>query len=289
MSRALSAFAQGRLFRACLAGALLSSFAPIAWAGSSIQQNPAITFSTYGTKQVTLQACNAGGCSSITKNIEVLNPQPLVTQASFAPATPEVGQLVLFTGAGTGKPPLAYSWQLMYGGTPVIGIPNQAFWWNTAGWPAGDYQVSLQIQNSAGSFVSTPSTLHLAPTTALDFYTITPCRIYDSRLGLGTSLLSGIARIVQATGLCGIPAGARALAANVTAISPTGSGNVSLYPGNNPPPGSSTVNFQAGITRSNYAVLPLATDGTGTLATLAAIAGSGNTELAIDVSGYFMP
>jgi TPP-dependent 2-oxoacid decarboxylase len=50
------------------------------------------------------------------------------------------------------------------------------------------------------------------------------------------------------------------------------------------------VNFPAGVTRSNNAILPLATNGTGTLTALLAIAGaSGNANLTIDVSGYYLP
>src|SRR5215217_3119913 len=100
MMRALYASAQGCRTGMGLAGALLFAAAPL-WAGTSTQQDPVATFSTAGTKQVTLQVCNPAGCSSVTKTLTLLDPRPVVTSASFAPLAPEAGQLVFLTGAGT--------------------------------------------------------------------------------------------------------------------------------------------------------------------------------------------
>lgn len=291
MLRALTASAQGCVVRICLAVALLISSAPALRAANSTShvQNPVVSFTTPGLKQVTLQACNAGSCTSVTKNVTVLNPMPLVTEASVAPVIAEAGQLVFLTGAGTGKPPLAFTWQVApIGGAPFASLPGASLWWNTAGVPSGVYTATLRIQNSAGSVASLPLPITLAPATPLDFYTIHPCRIYDSRLWPGP-LPSAVTRFIQGTILCGIPVGARALAANVTVIAPTNAGYVTLYPGNYPQPITTTVNFTAGITRSNHLVLPLATTGAGTLAALASIAGNGSTHLVIDVSGYYAP
>lgn len=289
MSQAFSA-AQGCLVRFCLSGALLLLTAPALRAGTSSQQNPAVTFTTPGVKQVTLQVCNSGGCHSVTKTVTVLDPTPLVTAASFAPLLPEAGQLVSLTGAGTGKPPLAFDWKVTPAGEATFDGPSGASaWWNTSGLAPGTYVVTLQLQNSVTTATSPPLTVTLAPASALDFYTVDPCRIYDSRLTQVGPLVSGVARVVQGAGLCAIPAGARAVAANVTVISPTGAGNVSLYPGNYPQPVASTLNFLPGVTRSNQAILPLATDGAGTVTALAAVAESGNAHVVIDVSGYFAP
>lgn len=288
MLRALHAFAEGCPLRICLSGALLLLIAPAVQAGTSNQQNPVVTFTTPGIKQVTLQVCNADGCSSVTKNVTVLDPQPAVTSASVAPPAPEAGQLVLLTGSGTGKPPLTFTWRVALLGIPLLDLPGPSVWWNTVGLSSGLYTVSLQIQNSAGTATSSPLSLTMAPAAALDFYTIQPCRIFDSRL-IPAPLLSGVARIIPVTGVCGIPAGARAVSANVTVITPTGAGFATLYPGNYPQPSASTVNFAAGSIRANHEVLPLSTDGAGTLAALTSIAGNGSLHMAIDVSGYFSP
>lgn len=293
MTRALHAFAQGRLVGLGLSGALVLSLslAPAAWAGTSNEKNPTATFTSPGAKQVTLQVCNfLGVCSTETKTLTLLDPKPAVTSSSFLPLAPEAGQLVLLTGAGTGKPPLSYTWKVApVGGSPLASLSGTSAWLNTAGLPPGAYTVSFQIDNGSGSAAS-DLPLVLAPAAALDFYTIEPCRLYDSRLGL-VPLLSGVAKAIAATGgNCGIPAGARAVAANVTVIDPTGGGYATLYPGNYPQPGVSMVNFSAGGTRSNNAILPLATDGAGTLTALLSIAGAnGSANLTIDVSGYYLP
>ena len=289
MTRALYASAQGCRTGMGLAGALLLAAAPL-WAGTSTQQNPTVSFSTPGTKQVTLQVCTPGGCTSMTKTLTVLDPRPAVTSASFAPLAPEAGQLVFLTGAGTGKPPLSMAWNpAPVGEAPLASLAGQTLWWNTAGVPPGAYTLSFEIQNGSGTAVA-QLPITLAPASPLDFYTIEPCRLYDSRLGV-VPLFSGIAKVIQGTGgICGIPAGARALAVNVTIIDPSGLGNASFYPGNYPQPVASTVNFLAGTTRSNNAILPLATDGSGTLTTLLFVAGAnGIANLAVDVSGDFMP
>lgn len=289
MPRALYAFAQGCPLRICLAGALLLLVAPAVQAGTSNQQNQVVTFTSPGIKQVTLQVCNDGGCSSVMREVTVLDPRPEVTSASFAPGTPEVGQLILLTGSGTGKPPLSFTWRVELLGIPIFDLPGPNFWWSTVGLPPGSYTLTLRAQNSAGTATSSPLSFALAPAATLDFYSTPPCRIYDSRQ-VPAPLLSGIARIIQATGTCGIPAGARALAANVTVITPTGAGFATLYPGNYPQTGTSTVHFAPGINQASHAILPLATDGTGTLAAALSLAGTGGSaHLVIDVSGYFRP
>jgi hypothetical protein len=64
-----------------------------------------------------------------------------------------------------------------------------------------------------------------------------------------------------------------------------GSGFFTMYPGNGLNPGTSNLNFSAGQTRANNAVLFLATDGSGGINVL-------NSSLAtnhfiLDVNGYF--
>ncbi len=122
----------------------------------------------------------------------------------------------------------------------------------------------------------------------LDFYTLPPCRLLDTRnapgsLG-GPALFPGWQRSLTVAGTCGIPASARAVSVNLTAVA-SAPGYLTLYPGDGGVPGSSSINFVAGQTRANNAVLALAGDGTGTLAVLN---GSGGlNHLILDVNGYF--
>lgn len=124
-----------------------------------------------------------------------------------------------------------------------------------------------------------------SPGAGLDFYTLAPCRVIDTRSG--SPLVSGQAYSVRVAGVCSVPASAKAVALNITAISATGSGNLTLWPADIARPVASTINFQPGTTRSNNAVLSLAGDGLGDLAVQPAMAGNGTVHVVIDVTGYF--
>ncbi|HXU47077.1 MAG TPA: right-handed parallel beta-helix repeat-containing protein, partial [Thermoanaerobaculia bacterium] len=119
----------------------------------------------------------------------------------------------------------------------------------------------------------------------LAYFTLSPCRLIDTRSG--SPLASGLAEIRAAAGSCGIPPTARALAVNATVIGPTGDGFLALYPGDGSPPAASAVNFRAGQTRTNNAVVSAARNGAGTLALRAFVAASGTVDVVIDVFGYF--
>lgn len=274
-----------------LTAGLLSAADP-AWAGTSSLPSPSVTFATPGTKQVVLTVCNRSGCDTVTHSVLVLNPSPAITLASLPLTTVEAGQLVHFAGAGTGKPPLAYSWRVTPPAGPVLAVSGATPWWDTTGMAPGLYSVALNLSNGSGSVASAPILVTLLPAQASDFYTIAPCRAYDSRLDvrtLGTPLPSGLSLLSLALDACGIPADARALTLNVTVINPTAGGNAALYPGNYPQPQTSTITFGAGVTRASFAILPLATDGTGTLGLSLLVVGGGTAHVVLDVSGYFLP
>ncbi|HEX5759196.1 MAG TPA: DUF5060 domain-containing protein [Thermoanaerobaculia bacterium] len=120
------------------------------------------------------------------------------------------------------------------------------------------------------------------------FHTLAPCRLLDTREpGQGPALASDVVRLVTLAGRCGVPAGAAALSLNVTVTAPGGPGHLTLAPGGVGLPATSTLNFGAGATRANNAILSLAPDGSGTLAALAHLAGGGTVHLILDVNGYF--
>jgi hypothetical protein len=138
---------------------------------------------------------------------------------------------------------------------------------------AGDWVLTLRLPPGSGES-SAPA----------DFYTLPPCRVLDTRTGEG-ALRSGERRPYRLAGTCGIPPTARAVAINLTVVQPTGSGSVTLWPGDRPLPLTSSLNFGAGSVRANHAVLPLGQD--GTVLAQPFVAGSGAAHLVVDVSGYF--
>jgi 5-hydroxyisourate hydrolase-like protein (transthyretin family) len=116
------------------------------------------------------------------------------------------------------------------------------------------------------------------------FYTVAPCRSVDTRNPApGTPLAAGVPRTFAIAGTCGIPLTARAVSLNLTVTGATSNGNVRLYPGGTATPTTSTINFTAGRTSANNAVVLLGTD--GDLAAL--LSPAGTAQVIIDVNGYF--
>jgi FG-GAP-like repeat/FG-GAP repeat len=137
------------------------------------------------------------------------------------------------------------------------------------------------------------SPLHVCPfqSPQTAFYTVTPCRVSDSRLPAnltygGPPLAAGEKRTITIPGVCGIPLGARAVSFNVTITNPSNSGDLRLFPGGNGSPPSTTINFRANQTRANNAVLPLSFDGRGHI-TIQVDMPSGSVNVILDVNGYF--
>ena len=123
---------------------------------------------------------------------------------------------------------------------------------------------------------------------AKNFYTVTPCRIFDTREATGAwggpRLAAGSERTFSVGGRCGIPATARAVSVNVTVTEPTDSGFLVLFPGGGPPPLASAINFRPGQTRANNAIVTLGPGGDLVVRTGMA---SGGVQGILDVSGYF--
>jgi hypothetical protein len=122
---------------------------------------------------------------------------------------------------------------------------------------------------------------------ASSFYTLPPCRLLDTRgaagpLG-GPALAAFGQRSVTLTGACGVPAGATALALNVTVTQPLGAGALRFYPGDSVPTSATTISFAQGATRANNAQVKLSPDGSAGIANDAA----GAVHVILDVFGYY--
>ena len=120
------------------------------------------------------------------------------------------------------------------------------------------------------------------------FFTLTPCRILDTRnadgpLG-GPALVAGAVRTFPLVGTCGIPADARSVSLNVTITQPTAAGDLRLFPGGAALPLVSTINYRAGQTRANNAIATLGDSGD---LSVRCDQTSGTVHLIVDVNGYF--
>jgi len=125
---------------------------------------------------------------------------------------------------------------------------------------------------------------YVPPPTPADYYTLTPCRLVDTRAVQAPALAASERRVWTVTSRCGVPATAKAVALNVTVTGPAASGHIRLAPGNGLTE-SSAINFSPGQTRANNATVMLATDDTGGVA--ATNRSTGPVHLILDVSGYF--
>jgi hypothetical protein len=127
-------------------------------------------------------------------------------------------------------------------------------------------------------------------TPPVKLYTLTPCRVLDTRNAagpLGGPALSGggAQRSFTVTGTCGIPSSAKSISVNLTVTQAAAAGSLTAYAGNGAPNGTSSISFAAGATRANNAIVRLSTDGAGSIAVENDAAGA--VHFILDVNGYF--
>ena len=138
-----------------------------------------------------------------------------------------------------------------------------------------------------------PKPHRAAPTVAAppgtDYFTLTPCRVFDSRSAQdgAAPLTSGNPVSISAATLqsrCGVPAGTAAVSLNVTVVSPSGLGMLFAYAAGTTP-ALPVVNFNAGAVRANNAVVALSAG--GDMSVQPYIPPSGTVHVIVDVNGYF--
>ena len=126
------------------------------------------------------------------------------------------------------------------------------------------------------------------PPPASDFFTVSACRVADTRNAAGPSggpaLVAGAMRTFPVANLCSVPSTAKSVAVNLTVVSPTDGGDLRVYPAGMAMPLASAINFRAGSARANSAVVRLGTSGA---VSVQCDMPSGGTHLLIDVAGYF--
>lgn len=121
------------------------------------------------------------------------------------------------------------------------------------------------------------------------YYTLTPCRVLDTRLAvgpLGGPPLAGFElRRFPFAGSCGIPADAVAVAANVSVVNATTAGALRVYRGDISTPNTTYLPISPGKIRSNNGIVALGADAQQLVAIQQD--GSGSVDVIFDVSGYF--
>jgi hypothetical protein len=273
------------LFASTVAGATYSWTGPNGF--TSTLQNPSIpnaTVAASGTYSVTatVSAC-ASPAGTTTATVNPNPPAPAISApaAVVANSTGNTASVPVTAGA-------TYAWTIA-NGTITAGASTDTVTF-TAG-TSGTLDLSASV-TVGGCSSSGQQSVPIVPVgTGLKFFTISPCRVADTRNADGPTggpILGGkTTRSFPLTaGACGIPATAIAVSVNLTVVGAAAAGYLTLFPGDAPgPPLASNLNFSAGQTRANNAVVLLATDGTGTVQVKNGSVGA--VHFVLDVNGYF--
>ncbi len=128
------------------------------------------------------------------------------------------------------------------------------------------------------------------------FYTVTPCRVVDTRMEADApALLEDVSRDFQVAGLCGIPADAAGVVLNVTGTQSTIDGYFEAGPAERYGVGARSTAFRVGQTRASWLTLGFDPASTGRVTLKlnlrddipAVFPPSGHADVILDVSGYF--
>jgi len=121
-------------------------------AASSSCAPPAVRYAAPGDKRVTLTVCAADGrCTTVSKQITILDPRPSVTRLNTDPPEPYVGDVVRLTAATTGKPPFSWLWTLP--GSATARSPQAVL--RTARLAPGVLPIKLRLSNTYGASTRT--------------------------------------------------------------------------------------------------------------------------------------
>ena len=217
---------------------------------------------------------------------------PPVSQVISALQFPCANFQVHWTGSDAGAGISEYTLYASENGGPFQSIARTAMTFHTfAGHAGSTYAFYTVARDAVGNVEAAPASADVSAVAAAGgqcFYTVTPCRVVDTRWiagqNGGPALLPAGERSFEIAGRCGIPESARAISANVTITQPADFGFLALYPSGTPLPLVSNINYRPGQTRANNAVVPLGTDGKIAVACGQA---AGTVHFIVDVNGYF--
>ena len=138
----------------------------------------------------------------------------------------------------------------------------------------------------AASAATTP---HVTTVVMGSYVSVTPFRITDTRAGSGEpnagkaiSVNSTLDVQVTKVGTAPVPAGTAAVVLNVTAVEPSASGFLTVFPEGITTPSVSNLNFSPGETVANLVTVPLSSSGMVSIYNHAGI-----TNVVVDVEGYY--
>jgi len=150
--------------------------------------------------------------------------------------------------------------------------------------PSGGSCGGLKIYTAGASVAVAIDLIGYYPTST-GITDISPTRVVDTRTGLGGGtgrVTGGSSRSFQIAGRAGIPAGTKAVALNVTAINPSGGGNLRVYPDGAAVPDASNINYIPGVNKAAFVVVNLPANGK-----IDVYSAGGTVDVAIDAYAYY--
>ncbi|MFF5975575.1 hypothetical protein ACFY7C_29110 [Streptomyces sp. NPDC012769] len=220
-----------------------------------------------GGKTVTLQVTGksgipAAGVSAVVMNVTAVAPTATGYVSVFPAGTTRPATSNLNFTAGRTIPNL-------------VVVPVSA-----------DGKVSFYNHSGSVDLLADVSGYYVTDGSGATYKPVGPTRVLNTMAGLGApkaKLAGGQTVTLQVTGTAGIPADSvKAVAMNVTAVAPTATGYVSVFPAGTARPATSNLNFTAGTTIPNMVIVPVSADGK-----VSFYNHSGSVDLLADVAGYF--
>ena len=143
----------------------------------------------------------------------------------------------------------------------------------------------VSIQNDQGATQCIVDVVgYFSVATANRLHPLTPFRALDTRNGIGGRKVPappGGSFDVVVRGVGGVPTNADSVVVNITAVSPTAQGYLTVWPSGQTRPNASCVNFVAGLTVPNLVIAKV-----GTNNKISIFNAFGNTQVIVDILGY---
>jgi outer membrane protein assembly factor BamB len=213
------------------------------------------------------------GCSYSVQTTPLSVPEAGFSGGIIVPTTPSTG--CPFSAATTANFITITS---VSGGTVYLNIPANPGYQRTGTLIIAGHYVTV---NQAGGTVSA--------TAGYGFYTLSPCRVADTRSFGGKTGPFGPPFITGGTtrsfpipaSFCNVPSNVQAYSLNITVVPHTTLGFLTVWPANAAFPTVSTLNSLNGQTVANAAIVPAGTDAA------ISVYASDDTDVFIDINGYF--
>ncbi|MGA2373256.1 MAG: hypothetical protein ACLPPV_09480 [Candidatus Korobacteraceae bacterium] len=138
----------------------------------------------------------------------------------------------------------------------------------------------IYVPNYGSNNVSVIAGASAAP---LQFVSVTPCRLVDTRNGSPIQGGASQSFILPQLGNCGIPATAAAYSLNVTVVPITTLGYLTIWPTGENQPVASTLNSPDGRIKANAAIVPAGYQGA------VSVYVTDTTNVILDIDGYYAP